>query len=369
MSMKTKFAPAVLIAGAMMLPFTASATLTTFQAFSGNVGVSVDAGGSTQATLPDGLTSEVPAGSTVVAAYLYTSTWGGLAGSGAVAVGTPYVGGTFNGNSVTYSALAANVNDTGLQAGVADVTSIVAGVVNPSGNAATGGVYNFAVTEANTSNQDGETLVVVYSNPSLPTQSIGILDGGSNSAGDTSMINFSANPAGSTVYMSIGDGFSYDLGGETDQFSTINVDGSLLTAAAGNCDESQDGGTPPNATTCANGDLITAGTLGLNADGTINTAYSNPITAIGDTNVSTDHELYNISSLINPAAGNTITLNTLNSSNNDNIFLEVFDASGLAGFNAPPPPPSGTPEPGTLSMFGLAGGGLYLLRRFRNRVR
>ena len=355
----------------MGLASNAFASLTTFQAYSGNVGVSVNGGGSILDSLPNGLTAEVPAGSQVIAAYLYTSTYGTVGATAGNPAPSSYAGGSFNGNTVTYTALPPNTDSTYLQAGRADVTSIVQSVINPGSAAATGGVYNFAVTESNTNNQDGEILVAVYTNPSLPTTSIGILDGGSASGGDTSSINFASNPSGSQLLMSVGDGFSYDLGGVTNQFSTITVDGSLLTAAAGNCDDSQDGGTPPNATACFNGDLITAGNIGLNSDGSVNTSYSNPFTTVGETNVANDHELYNISSLIDPAAGNTITLNTANSSFNDNIFLEVFDASGLAGFNAPPPPPSGPPttspipEPGTLSLLSIGASGLGMILRRR----
>jgi hypothetical protein len=366
----------MLAAGIVVLGSTpyASATLTTFQAFSGDVGLSVDAGGSIQSSLPNGLTAEVPAGSQIIAAYLYTSTYGTVGASAGSPTDPAYAGGTFNGNTVSYTALPPNADSSGLQAGRTDVTSIVQAEVNPLGAASTGGVYNFSVTESNTSNQDGEVLITVYSNPSIPTSSVGILDGSSASGGDTSSINFASNPAGSTVLMSIGDGFSYDLDGGG-QSSTIDVDGSLLTSAAGNCDESQDGGTPPNATSCFNGDLITAGVVGLNADGSINTAYSNPFTSIGDTDTSTDHELYNISPLIDPSAGDTITLNTANSSFDDNIFEETFDASGLAGFNAPPPPPTGptgpaapTPEPGTLSLVATGIGSITAMIRRRRKT-
>jgi hypothetical protein len=335
----------------------AFATLTTFYSLSGNIGLSTDGGGSIASTLPNGINAEVPAGSTVVQAYLFTST-NGTTGSAAGSPAIPsYAGGTFSGTTVSYTSLPPNVDESGLQAGVVDVTSLVAAAINPGGVAATGGVYNFAVTETNSGNQDGEILDVIYSNPSLPTTSIGILAGGSASAGDTSAINFASNPAGDTVLMSVGDGYSYDIS-SSGQDSTITVDGSLLTAAAGNCDLSQDGGTPPNPTVCYNGDLITDGVLGLNANGSVDTGFSNPFTTIGDTNVQTDHELYNISPLILSSAGDTISLTTTNSSFDDNIFTEAFVVDGIAGFNAPPPPPNGPPssvipEPSTLSLLGL----------------
>jgi hypothetical protein len=343
----------------MGLASTAFATLTTAYSVSGNVGLSVDGGGSLATSLPDGLNAEIPAGSTVIAAFLYTSTFD----IGLGAAGTPFAGGTFNGTAVSYSALIPNASACcSLQAAVADVTGIVQSAV---GGVAVGGTYNFAVTESNTEEQDGEVLDVVYSNPSLPVGSIGILNGAAVTTGDSSSINFGSDPSGSTVYMSIGDGFSYDPGvvGPGEQESTITVDGSTLTTAAGNCDLNQDNGPYLNPSACSNGNLITAGVVGLNADGSVDTAFSNPFTPIGDSDVSTDHELYNISSLINPADGDTISLSTFNTSNDDNIFTEAFYVNGLAGFNAPPPPPSGAPEPGTFSLLGLGMSSLGMMYR------
>jgi hypothetical protein len=343
-------ATAGLLAGIAMMwsASPASAGLTTFAEYSGDVGVSVNAGGSVLPTLPNGLTADIPVGSVVVNAFLYTSTFDITVPTGSI-FPTGDAGGTFAGNAVSYTALTPNPSSAlPLQAGVADVTAIVQGIVGP---VAAGGVYNFGVTETNTAEQDGEVLVVVYSNTAITsTKTIGILDGAASSAGDSASITFAAPPSNAEPnYLSIGDGFSFDQDGVTSQFSTIDVDGGLLTAAAGNCDESQDGGTPPNATTCANGDLITAGTLGLNADGSLDTGYSNPITPIGETDTSIDHELYNISPLINPLAGDTITTMTSNTSLDDNVFLEVYDVNGQAVIT------SGTPEPSTIgfAMIGL----------------
>jgi hypothetical protein len=351
----------------MGLSATASATLTTAYSISGNVGISISGGGSNSSTLPLGLNAAIPAGSTVIAAFLYTSTSSSPLG----VAGTPYAGGTFGGSSAAYLALIPNASACcSLQAAVADVTSIVQAKV---GSVAAGGVYNFAVTEANTGSQDGEVLDVIYSNPSLPIGSIGILNGAAATAGDTSAINFASSPVGSTVYMSIGDGFSYDPNqtGPGDQESTIRVDGSLLTSAAGNCDLNQDSLPRLNPNACSNGNLITAGVLGLNADGSVNTTFSNPFTPIGDTNVATDHELYNISSLISSTYGNTISLTTFNTSNDDNIFTEAFYVNGLAGFNEPPPStgPTVVPEPTTLSLLSLGAASFGMMyRSLKNRA-
>ena len=71
-----------------------------------------------------------------------------------------------------------------------DVTSIVKPIID--GGA--GGIYNFSLTETSSS-QEGEALVVVYTNPALATGTFGILDGFARTSGDTTAINF-ADPLG-----------------------------------------------------------------------------------------------------------------------------------------------------------------------------
>lgn len=302
---------------------TAQAALTTFATFVGNVGYSSDGFGST--TQSGTISASVPAGSTVLAAYLYSSLFSNSTASG--------VGATLGGTAVSFGPAVAQVpSGFGLSSVRANVTSIVKPIID--GGA--GGIYNFAITEA-ISTQDGEALIVVYSNPALAIATFALLDGFSISSGDSTAVNFATplNPAapGFFAEMFLGIGFSC-----CNQASTITVNGTVITTVAG---DNNDGAQ------VANGSLITVG------------GFDDPFSTLLPT-YGNDRERYNLAPFI--TAGDTsIAIRTVNPSGDDNIFLAGFYVSGVASINEPPP--NRVPEPGILGLLGLGAFGLAFARR------
>lgn len=304
----------------------ADAALTVFQTYTGNYAISSDGAGSTSAA--NTVSAFVPVGATVVAAYLYQSnqTVSGSPGNQPVSL---------NGNALSFSPNVVNASATFLNSSRADVTSIVAPVVN--GGA--GGTYNFNVNEGSSGTTDGTALVVVYQLGSLPVSTIAILDGFSAVGGDTASLGFATplNPLapGFQAEMRLGIGFSC-----CSQTSNVTVNGTTITSNAGNSDDGA----------ASNGALITVG----GDDDLFSTLSPTYLT---------DHERYNLVPYIN--VGDTaITIRTNNPTADDNIFLALFQVTGIASVST-----SGVPEPSTWAMMLLGFGAIGIAVRRREKAK
>lgn len=344
---------ASVVAACAVTPSALASLSSTYQ-FNGKGNWSIDAVGSNNTPIGI-LEAAVPVGSTVQKAFLYSSKYyfndGGGTAPDVVLDGVSYP-------SAVWTDLGVNETAFGgfsLEAYRVDVTSQVSAKVG-GGSASR---FQFSVDRENPNGStDGEVLVVIYSNPGETERTIGVLDGFSSSQGDTTTINFSSaltqvGQPGFEALISLGIGFSFQPAG---QFSIVDGNGRRLTSSAGGQDDG----------IASNGGLITAGGLDDN------TANPNPNVNDGG-GPRTDDELYDLGqgNVVDPTPFLSNGLlsykfDTLNPSNDDNIFFLGVNITARAGINEPPPPPV-VPETSTvvsgLAVAGLAG--LALRRRLR----
>lgn len=317
------------------------ASLLLFQSYSGQYSVSTD-GAAYNSGPASTISASAPSGATVTAAYLYTATY-----TFDDTTTTPDLSGvTLNGNAVSYGAtFSANPNASfptfALGSARADVTSIVAPVIN--GGA--GGTYNFSYSEGvGSTNIDGSALVVVYSHPGLQTSTVGILQGFASVTGDVATMSFAQaldpTAPGFNAEMFLGIGFSC---GSCGQSSTVAVNGNLMTSVAGGADDGTE----------ANGQLITVGGF--------NDAPTGATPGFPQNNYLNDAERYNLKPFLS-VGDMVVSITTANASQDDNIFLAVFNVTGEGRIST-----GDVPLPAGAWLFGsvLLGTSGYMVRRRR----
>jgi len=188
-----------------------------------------------------------------------------------------------------------------------DVTSIVKPIVD----GAPAGIVNIPVAEANSNTAaiDGEALAVIFDDPAQPADNtIVLLFGAQDVLGDTFNVVLSEPADFTDPNFGIGFGLGISFGAQpSGQFSNVNVNGNLLSGSAGGEDDGAH----------LNGALMTVGGIG---------DLPNPLFPENcGSDPRCDTERYQ---LIPPFVnnGNTnIKVDTLNPSNDDNIFFAWFD--------------------------------------------
>lgn len=313
----------------------ASATLTSSYQFNGKGNWSLDGVGSNDTPVGD-ISAIVPLGSKIEKAFLYSTT---LAGNTVPTVN--FAGTTYSG--ADWTALGEIIGF--LQAFRTDVTSQIAAAVG-GGSASP---FTFSVlSEIPNDSIDGEALAIVYSNPAEKERTIAFLDGFSAPAGATTLINLAdpltsaqlTDPSFESLF-SLGIGYGFQ---GTNQYSTVDVNGSRLTTAAGGQDDG----------VAANGALITIGGIG---DSSANPADPNA-TPNGDPRF--DDELYSLKPFLK-VGDKQIKIDTTNPSFDDNIFFAGINITAKADIDDGG---KKVPEPSSiLGLLCVGGLGLVSLKR------
>jgi len=285
---------------------------------SGNISLSVDAEGNID-TLGGTISVDKPTGGgTVRRAFLMASSNGGrIIKNGDVLLAN---------NPITWDkSVFADIpsfpkffNNT-----IADVTSIIKPLLD---NAPTG-INEISIQEIGTIDIDGTVLVVIFDKEEIQLfgeRGVILLFGKQSTLGDSFIINLSEpiDPDNifDSAYMGIGISYGYQNTATPTQFSLIDVNGARLTSSAGGEDDGLS----------ANGGLITVGGIG--------DSYDNPSAYAPPTDPRTDDEYYRLNDFMKDT-DESILVNTINPSNDDNIFFTYFFTSVPSAVLPPLPPP------------------------------
>jgi len=203
-----------------------------------------------------------------------------------------------------------------------DVTSIVKPVMDAMPAA---GNKNFTIVENASKNTsiDGEILVVVFKVPTGASETIALMFGAQQLAGDRFELSLDEpidpKDANSVLNMGLGISYSCQTNGlcaeAGQQYSTINVNGKRVTSSAGGEDDG----------TAANGALITVGGVG----DSLNTPADPNATPTGPRS---DDERYSLLKYIDKTT-TLINVDTFNPSNDDNILFAYFEFSAKGEIN------------------------------------
>jgi hypothetical protein len=297
-------------------------SLTQFKAIVGQVVLSEDACGTNTPSPTSSCTVDIlkpSASATVREADLFCATTGGSGYSpqnGDVTVnGVPVAWDQIIPNAI----LSFNARD--------DVTTIV----KPVGDAALPGLVSFTIGENPTVNYDGCAMKVIWDDPTTTVNSILIFWGAQDTTGDTFVINFTqpldANAFLAPLEFSLGISFGAQ-GCAVGQFSQVDVNSVRLTTSAGGEDDGS----------CENGALVTLGGTG---DTAANPPPLAPPTAVPSV---PDDELYDLRPFVN-VGDTSMTIFTLNPSNDDNIFLANLFLRNVRVITPEPVPTTLTLEP------------------------
>ena len=323
----------------------AAEPLSPFLTVSGeHVALSVDAYGSNEPTGGPIRVEKRDSEETVRAAYLFA------ASTGETEFEPKDDEVTLNGTPVEWEAAHTITSDIRSYNAVANVTSIVQPVVD----GASPGLVPLTVAEGvNTYEYDGEILAVVLEDPAVnEARSLTLLYGAQNPLGDEFHVGL-AEPINKTnpsfaLNLGLGISFGYQPAG---QYSIVKVNNKLMSSSAGGQDDcAEKYSATPDWGACGNGELITAGGIGDSLEDPPNPEATDLEcnNEAGEPAPRCDDELYSLLPFVNEGE-QSLTFNTDNPSDNDNIFfasLEVHGGAAVVGEGITLSPGSGTNKTG-----------------------